>query len=92
MRWGARALQSSAPRTHHYERSKPSWTADEVPWTTHLDGTEHGLKCYQDLERLSFVGAGTHPGAGLPGTRLSAEIADRLIGRDLGTANRVLNA
>ena len=46
----------------------------------------------EDVERLYFVGAGTHPGAGLPGTLLSAEIADRLIGRDLGTANRVLNA
>ena len=38
----------------------------------------------EDVERLYFVGAGTHPGAGLPGTLLSAEIADRLIARDFG--------
>jgi phytoene desaturase len=39
----------------------------------------------EDVDRLYFVGAGTHPGAGLPGTLLSAEIADRLIAADLGS-------
>lgn len=38
----------------------------------------------EDVDRLYFVGAGTHPGAGLPGTLLSAEIADRLVAEDFG--------
>jgi phytoene desaturase len=42
----------------------------------------------EDVERLYFVGAGTHPGAGLPGTLLSAEIADRLVTEDLGVTAR----
>ena len=50
----------------------------------------------EDVERLYFVGAGTHPGAGLPGTLLSAEIADRLIAGDIGrpraTPNRAARA
>lgn len=34
----------------------------------------------EDFENLYFVGAGTHPGAGLPGVLSSAIIADDLIG------------
>lgn len=34
----------------------------------------------EEFENLYFVGAGTHPGAGLPGVLSSAIIADRLIG------------
>lgn len=33
----------------------------------------------EDVEDLYFVGAGTHPGAGLPGVLSSAKIADKLI-------------
>lgn len=33
----------------------------------------------EDIENLFFVGAGTHPGAGIPGVLSSARIADRLI-------------
>jgi phytoene desaturase len=33
----------------------------------------------EDIENLFFVGAGTHPGAGLPGVLSSAKIVDRLI-------------
>jgi phytoene desaturase len=33
----------------------------------------------EDYDNLYFVGAGTHPGAGLPGVLSSAVIADRLI-------------
>ncbi len=33
----------------------------------------------EDFENLYFVGAGTHPGAGLPGVLSSAKIADKLI-------------
>lgn len=34
----------------------------------------------EDVENLYFVGAGTHPGAGLPGVLSSAKIAENLIG------------
>ncbi|MFH5833557.1 phytoene desaturase [Halalkalibaculum sp. DA3122] len=34
----------------------------------------------EDVEDLFFVGAGTHPGAGLPGVLSSAKIAEKLIG------------
>ncbi|MDX1639904.1 MAG: phytoene desaturase [Balneolaceae bacterium] len=34
----------------------------------------------EDVENLYFVGAGTHPGAGLPGVLSSAKIAEKLIG------------
>ncbi|MGE3273230.1 MAG: FAD-dependent oxidoreductase, partial [Chloroflexota bacterium] len=37
----------------------------------------------EDVEGLYLAGAGTHPGAGLPGTLLSAEIVDRLIATDV---------
>jgi phytoene desaturase len=33
----------------------------------------------EDVENLYFVGAGTHPGAGVPGVLSSAKIAERLI-------------
>jgi phytoene desaturase len=33
----------------------------------------------EDIPNLYFVGAGTHPGAGVPGVVLSAKIVDRLI-------------
>ncbi len=35
----------------------------------------------QDFENLYFVGAGTHPGAGLPGVLSSAKIVERLVGK-----------
>ena len=38
----------------------------------------------EELPNLYFVGAGTHPGAGLPGVLSSAKIADDLIARDTG--------
>jgi phytoene desaturase len=34
----------------------------------------------EDIKNLYFVGAGTHPGAGLPGVLASAKIVDELIG------------
>jgi phytoene desaturase len=34
----------------------------------------------EDFENLYFVGAGTHPGAGLPGVLSSSIIAENLIG------------
>lgn len=36
----------------------------------------------EDISNLYFVGAGTHPGAGLPGVMLSAEATERLIVED----------
>jgi phytoene desaturase len=41
----------------------------------------------EDYDNLYFVGAGTHPGAGLPGVLSSAIIADRLIGEGDGPAS-----
>jgi len=34
----------------------------------------------EEFENLYFVGAGTHPGAGIPGVLSSAIIAEQLIG------------
>lgn len=42
------------------------------------------------IERLYFVGAGTHPGAGIPGVLLSAAITSRLISGDLATFREAL--
>lgn len=41
----------------------------------------------EELPNLYFVGAGTHPGAGLPGVLSSAEIADNMIAEDVGTGS-----
>ncbi len=40
----------------------------------------------EELPNLYFVGAGTHPGAGLPGVLSSARIADDLIAESVGTS------
>jgi phytoene desaturase len=37
----------------------------------------------EDVKRLYFTGAGTHPGAGVPGVLCSAKIAEDLICRDI---------
>jgi phytoene desaturase len=42
----------------------------------------------EDLPGLYLTGAGTHPGAGLPGVLLSAEIAADLVNRDFGSPGR----
>jgi len=39
----------------------------------------------EDIRRLYFVGAGTHPGGGVPGVLLSAEATEKCIVEDLGT-------
>jgi phytoene desaturase len=41
----------------------------------------------EDFSNLYFVGAGTHPGAGLPGVLSSSIIADNLIQQDLPLPN-----
>lgn len=38
----------------------------------------------EDIERLYFVGAGTHPGGGVPGVLLSAEATEKCVIEDLG--------
>jgi len=38
----------------------------------------------EDFDNLYFVGAGTHPGAGLPGVLSSSIIAENLVSEDLG--------
>jgi phytoene desaturase len=40
-----------------------------------------------DVRGLYFVGAGTHPGAGMPGVLCSAKIVDRLVADRDGTGN-----
>ena len=45
----------------------------------------------EDFDNLYFVGAGTHPGAGLPGVLSSAIIAEDLIGDPVTQAVRVLS-
>ena len=38
----------------------------------------------EEIQNLYFVGAGTHPGAGLPGVLLTAEATEKLVLEDLG--------
>jgi phytoene desaturase len=38
----------------------------------------------EEIQNLYFVGAGTHPGAGLPGVLLTAEATEKLVLADLG--------
>jgi phytoene desaturase len=40
----------------------------------------------EDFDNLYFVGAGTHPGAGVPGVLASAKIVDELIGAPVGAS------
>jgi phytoene desaturase len=42
----------------------------------------------EDIEGLYFVGAGTHPGGGVPGVLLSAEATERCILEDIGLPSR----
>ena len=44
---------------------------------------------YEDLESVYRVGAGTHPGSGLPVIFESARIASRLLMSDLGVSEPV---
>jgi phytoene desaturase len=41
----------------------------------------------EDVQRLYFVGAGTHPGGGVPGVLLSAEATEQCILEDLGDSD-----
>jgi len=38
----------------------------------------------EDIRRLFFVGAGTHPGGGVPGVLLSAEATEKCVLKELG--------
>lgn len=40
----------------------------------------------EEIQNLYFVGAGTHPGAGLPGVLLTAEATEKLVVADLGSS------
>ena len=40
--------------------------------------------CTDEIENLYFVGAGTHPGAGVPGVVGSAKATARLVFEDFG--------
>jgi len=41
----------------------------------------------EDVQRLYFVGAGTHPGGGVPGVLLSAEATEKCVLEDLGDSS-----
>jgi phytoene desaturase len=43
-----------------------------------------------DIDGLYFVGAGTHPGAGIPGVLFSANITSRLVIEDLARAQHYI--
>lgn len=45
----------------------------------------------EELKNLFFVGAGTHPGAGLPGVLLSAKVLEEIFDRDQLTAGVLAN-
>jgi phytoene desaturase len=42
----------------------------------------------EDVEGLYFVGAGTHPGAGLPVVLLTAEVTEKVVLEDLKYADQ----
>ena len=42
----------------------------------------------EDIKGLYFVGAGTHPGAGLPGVLLTAEVTEKVIIEDMKIADK----
>jgi phytoene desaturase len=44
----------------------------------------------EDVRGLYLVGAGTHPGAGIPGVLLGAEVTAGLVLEDMGAPRRVL--
>lgn len=46
----------------------------------------------EDVDGLYFVGAGTHPGAGLPGVLSSSKIAEDLITEDAGLTKRIVKS
>ena len=45
----------------------------------------------EDIKGLYFSGAGTHPGAGLPGVLLTAEVTEKVIRQDLEIPNATIN-
>jgi phytoene desaturase len=45
----------------------------------------------QDISNLYFVGAGTHPGAGLPGVLLTAEATEKVINQDFDNIQNHVN-
>jgi phytoene desaturase len=45
----------------------------------------------QDISNLYFVGAGTHPGAGLPGVLLTAEATEKVISQDFNNIQNHVN-
>jgi len=46
----------------------------------------------EDVKGLYFAGAGTHPGAGLPGVLLTAEVTEKVVLEDLSSTNETNKA
>ena len=85
-RYPARSLAASGDRAH--DRSPPfPGHPQQLPWLGLLDRagpapnrpSSGRTTAREELPNLYFVGAGTHPGAGLPGVLSSAKIVDDLI-------------
>lgn len=81
-------LETFNPRDFNFQRNSYLGT----PW-----GVEPKLRqtAYfrphnrsEDIPNLYLVGAGTHPGAGLPGVLLSAETTEKLIERDFSNRSK----
>ena len=45
----------------------------------------------EDIQGLYFAGAGTHPGAGLPGVLLTAEVTEKVVVEDLKKTNETID-
>lgn len=45
----------------------------------------------EDVKRLYFVGAGTHPGAGLPGVLLTAEVTEKVVLEDIKFSDQTVS-
>src|SRR5690606_25723804 len=68
-----------------FRRERNSWLGSAWGAEPHLLQTAYFRphNRSEDIDRLYFVGAGTHPGAGVPGVLLSAEATEKVLLADL---------
>lgn len=68
-----------------FRRERNSWLGSAWGSEPHLLQTAYFRphNRSEDIDRLYFVGAGTHPGAGVPGVLLSAEATEKVLLDDL---------
>ena len=75
------------PRHFHDELNSERGAAFSIQPTLRQSAYFRFHNRSEDIDDLYFVGAGTHPGAGLPGVLSSAKVVDRLIPNLPGTGN-----